>query len=139
MTKETSRFPSVFIDTNILYDNFLLNTEKIHKLISYAQYTNTRIYISEISIQELVQKFQERCDELITHEERNNGRISSIDFSTSNIENNALLLLKLKENYEKRLREKTTKNSLMEIVPYKNNMMDECIIRAVKGIKPCKS
>jgi len=134
-------FPSLYIDSNILF-KYLFEGDKVYKAInSYAELTSTKVYISKVSILEMVNTYKNKVIEI----EQDKKKI--ID-KTKKILGNDVDISFIKKRYSKTEVVDIDKNNAedfiekkisnkFEIIDYEDNMLEEAIRRSTQKIRPC--
>lgn len=121
-------FPSIFLDTNILWnDNWkdVFDNKYTKGIKTYKNITKAQIYTSEAFEMELCQKEKERIEKTKWELEKISKRYPSYDFPKLDSEN-------IISTYKKQI-----KDFFSKILSVNSVDIKECVRRAVEKIPPC--
>lgn len=148
MINDWVTFPHLFVDSNVLYKDYRLSTNKYKKLISYKKYTKREIYMSEVVVEELIQQYKEAVLWTKWYDESlktlNNTLISlnSLIYNSElliNIDDSKTSEQDLVEWYDFFLKFKLKQDWII-ILPneFNKDKFDKVVNKVIKWLKPCK-
>jgi len=126
---------NVVLDTNIVREDFLMNSSKFYILFDYLKKTNSKIKMTKIVYQEIAMVYER---ELANRLEKfgKAKRILESALIDSSIQDLNIAIANEVEKYLTFLKRKF-RISDKDIVPYKDSYLKEVVERAIRRIKPC--
>ena len=125
---------NIILDTNIIVQNYLMNSRSFDLLFDYLNKTNSKILIPQVVYDELLEKYRNTVFFQLDFLEKTKNKLGNIllEFDSSSIAINVETEVNKYSNYIL----KKIGSSEEKIIQHKANYSDELIYRAIKRKKP---
>ena len=129
----------IILDTNIIKEDFLLNSTKFRALFDYVKKTGSNIILIDIVLKEVLELYEKELKQTISEGNKFYKKINSMIMVPEQIEGPTLNVERQKELYEKYILNKFKEisfNKDWKVIKHNDSILNPIIEKAIKKEKP---
>ena len=131
-------YMNVVLDTNIIVQDFLLQSKKFNLLLDHLKKTSSRVIMPQIVYEEVAEVYRRRLAQHLEDYKETGKKLEIVLAENRNVPKVDIQVDEEVEKYREYLKEKLSFSS-SNIVPYKEIYLGELVNRAVKRLRPFSS